>query len=1396
MTVLRILRPVLAFLILAGLMGLAYRMSTDGTPSVEAGPLRFELGLINLILFTYIAALTWLLAGYSSTNLRGQRRLGRFGALFAGVSVSLLALVLAGNLLTIAVTWTTSGVLLGCLVSHAGTPNAELAARRVQRAMASSSGLLWVAVLGAAASGLALDGSDPASALASPEATVVAVLMVLAGAVRSSLAPFHRWLPETAEAPSPVSALLHAGIVNATGVIALLQWDLLSAQPAVLLVLAVTGLITVVWCSLEQRVRPDVKGRLAASTSAQMGWMALQVGLGAPAAAMLHLMSHGAWKAWLFLRAGGAVVRARRESSRGTLVWSRAGAMSLLALTPTAALLTLAGLGGWDSVSASPVHLLLLGTATVLGLAVGVEAAALERTGPTLRSVVASVGGLVIACYLLGAVLWDQQITARTDLSHPELSWGAAMATASVVAVALLAWGAVRLHPGSHHPVATLVSSTSLPPRTRILGRPHRPHRPAASHPVRGLSTTPAGSHGTPSSAPDAALVRKTVEMAGKLMGPAWPLRATVAVNPLSGLEILPFDTALSLGERFHGATLRPSFTWFLDLYEEGQISDQTLIRAMGDHGVGGGPHGADGLVDLTRDIVALDRPTPPSTAATVTAPATGFVPGRAAPDAAASTGAGAGTRAGVGAGAFVGAGASRPLAHAHLWSARAWHRAEDRTADLHGPWRLWKRAAHHPTYRLVTGSRDAHTLADSLPEDPAQAISDLLDRAGHSPEDLFDVVTALLAAGPGWVAHAQWRARRSGTADPLVELVALRLALTVLHGNPVPTPPATPNDSIEGPTNYLLLQKVWLDALDRSTQDLLCRPLVERQSQWSTRASSTIPPASPVTSPVTSPESQSVWCIDVRSETMRRHLESTGAHETFGFAGFFGITGRVNLPDGTSVDQCPVIVAPTIEIDAPDQPLGILPAVTLAATRVAARPGLAFAVAEAAGAAAFAAALTANLAPRTWRRILDRSLPGRPGAGPIVLRDLAAPSRHLSASERADAAEAMLRTIGLTDGFAPVLILAGHGSTTENNAYATAYDCGACGGNPGLLNAQAMADVLNDPAVRAELDHRGIHIPATTRVLAALHDTTTDQVTLQISSPADGNAAALMKPALAAASRLSAAERRPTLPTEGRRSTPRIGADAKCLEARASDWSEPMPEWGLAGCAAIIVGPRHLTRGIDLSGRTFLHSYNREDDPDGAVLTAILNAPVIVSQWIASQYWFSSVAPTVLGAGDKTTHNVLGDIGVLSGAHGDLRTGLPWQALFARDPGAHPDQSNRPQHVPSRHLVIIDADPSLLAAALRQSPAVMTLLTHDWMRLVALDRGDVVDIKALLANETDTPIPNRTPKQQPGRESGHLPNHQPDDQLGHQPENQTGVESGVESGRQSSHDEVRSDDR
>ncbi|MEO6205503.1 MAG: putative inorganic carbon transporter subunit DabA, partial [Mycobacteriales bacterium] len=795
MMALRALRLLLPTLIIALLVCLPYRLRDGGTPRLDVGPLSAQFGVVNVILLTYIAALTWLLARYSSTNLRGQHRLDRFGALFVAMTVSLLVLVSAGNLPTLAVAWTASGVLLGCLVSHTGTATARAAARRVQAAMGTSSLLLWAAVVVAAMTGLSLDGTDTTAALSSTSATLVAALMLVAGVLRSALAPFHRWLPETAEAPSPVSALLHAGVVNAAGVVAVLQWDLLSAQPALLVALAIIGLATVVWCSLEQRVRPDVKGRLAASTSAQMGWMALQVGVGAPAAALLHLMGHGAWKAWLFLRAGGAVVRSRRETPRPRIAWARAWPASLLplglALTPVSALVALTLLGRWDNVSASALHVLLLGVSILVAAAVGVEAAALERSRPLLRGLVAASGGLAIAAYLIGAVAWEQQLTDRAGLAHPAYAGGVALAGATVVAVALLGWVGVRLQPGSHHPIATLVSSTSLPPRSRLTTHPDRSSRAPGAR----TSTSPGRSDSDDHEPSEVSVVRETVELAGKLMGPAWPLRATVAVNPLSGLEILPFDTALSLAERFHQASLRPSFSWFLGLYDQDRISDQALAQAMDHHGLGGGPRGVAGLVDLTREI-------------------------RNQPDH------GHGTRP---VDADESAATEAAVAHAHLWSARAWHRTEDRSADLHGPWLLWKRSAEHPIYGFVTHRRDAHAFARSLPEDPAHAILDLLERAGHPHADLFETVTSVLAAGPGWVAHAQWRARRSGSVSPLVELVALRLAHTVLHGGPLPADPQAVSAEVEGSMSFQVLQKIWLDALDHTTQDRLCRPLAER---------------------------------------------------------------------------------------------------------------------------------------------------------------------------------------------------------------------------------------------------------------------------------------------------------------------------------------------------------------------------------------------------------------------------------------------------------------------------------------------------------------------------------------------------------------------------------------
>ncbi len=255
-------------------------------------------------------------------------------------------------------------------------------------------------------------------------------------------------------------------------------------------------------------------------------------------------------------------------------------------------------------------------------------------------------------------------------------------------------------------------------------------------------------------------------------------------------------------------------------------------------------------------------------------------------------------------------------------------------------------------------------------------------------------------------------------------------------------------------------------------------------------------------------------------------------------------------------------------------------------------------------------------------------------------------------------------------------------------------------------------------PCVRRRLAARGIDLPADTVAVVAVHETTTDRLLLQPSEEARRTHAAglqaLERDARAAAT-VAAEERLGTLPGTRR------GRTSAAVARRASDWSEPTPEWGLAGNAAMVIGPRRLTAGLDLAGRVFLHSYDERLDPDHTVLEVLLSAPAVVGQWINAQYYFSTVAPEVFGAGDKTTHNVVGDVGVLTGAHGDLRLGLPWQALFAADPAVAPPPG---AHEPVRQLVLVAAAPEAVLAVVQRSEVLQRLVCGEWLHLACLSPG------------------------------------------------------------------------
>jgi uncharacterized protein len=293
-----------------------------------------------------------------------------------------------------------------------------------------------------------------------------------------------------------------------------------------------------------------------------------------------------------------------------------------------------------------------------------------------------------------------------------------------------------------------------------------------------------------------------------------------------------------------------------------------------------------------------------------------------------------------------------------------------------------------------------------------------------------------------------------------------------------------------------------------------------------------------------------------------------------------------------------------------------------------------------------------------------------------------------------------------LRDGHGRFVLLLGHGGQVTNNPHESAHHCGVRGGQTGEVSARLLATLLNDPETRAGLPARGITLPPDSLFIAGLHDMTTDKITLH-DVPTDDPEIARLRHWLGAAGRIAPAERAATLP----------GATPDTIAARAPNWAETRPEWGLAGCAAFIAAPRASTAGKRLDGRTFLHSYTWQDDDGFATLDLILTAPVVVASWISLQFYGSSVAPDVFGGGNKLIHNVTGVIGVTEGNGGCLHPGLPRQAVH---------DGARLMHDPLRLAVLIEAPSEAITDILARHDSVRALFDKGWLHLLRMRDGRV----------------------------------------------------------------------
>ncbi|MGD8429171.1 MAG: DUF2309 domain-containing protein, partial [Ectothiorhodospiraceae bacterium] len=761
------------------------------------------------------------------------------------------------------------------------------------------------------------------------------------------------------------------------------------------------------------------------------------------------------------------------------------------------------------------------------------------------------------------------------------------------------------------------------------------------------------------------------------------------------GLADQRFEDAAQRMARTAGAHMTMPTSFYLDAIDDGHIDQPDLAAAIADAPAGDGvPRSVKPLVDAAAGI-AEPAPRPLPTVADL-----------------------AGEYAGRDWAAFV---TDRVSAFAaeHFDEGQASWASPTRDEPVYSAWRQLALTDRTPAVAGLRGFRDA---VAALPGKAEDMLVTGLERLGIDPAAAELYFHRLLMSVGGWAAYARykvWQSELQGRDDrTLTELLAVRLAwdtalLHVLQG-------------LDG------FSESWSEACreyratDRGHAGLSVNCLLQSayERAWQRQLidrfdSAGETPARPARKAV-----QAAFCIDIRSEVYRRALESvTPEVETLGFAGFFGFPIEyVPLGHEDGGAQCPVLLNPafrvreTVRGASAEEEAGILGLRILRR-----RAGRAWKSFKLAAVSSFAFVETAGLGYlgklATDGLGLSRTVPHPAADGldtPVQQRlapDIEPRTGNgLGTEARLDTAEAALRAMSLTGDFARLVVLAGHGSTTVNNPHATGLDCGACGGHTGEANARVAAAVLNDPNVREALRERGIRIPEDTVFLAALHDTTTDEMRLFDTDGIPQSHAAdveKLQTWLHAAGRIARAERAAGLGIDDR-----DAVDDRVFD-RSNDWSQVRPEWGLAGCAAFVAAPRDRTAGLDLGGRAFLHNYDWRLDEDYRTLELIMTAPMVVASWISLQYYGSAVDNDVFGSGNKVLHNVVGTLGVLEGHGGDLRTGLPWQSVH---------DGEKLVHEPLRLNVVIEAPLEAMNAVIGRHETVRNLVDNGWLHLFAMD--------------------------------------------------------------------------
>lgn len=774
---------------------------------------------------------------------------------------------------------------------------------------------------------------------------------------------------------------------------------------------------------------------------------------------------------------------------------------------------------------------------------------------------------------------------------------------------------------------------------------------------------------------------------------PLWPLHSFVAVNPFVGLTGKPFAEVCGLMRRVTHESMLMGVDYFQQQFASGRITSADLAQAIRDAGSS----------VTTGDLLAWLRNPQPE-------PFTGLQ-----------------SLADIATSRFGGRWSTLITEEISKWCAAYFDEGQ---SAWRMPWKkqalfaAWRQAALIDATPELIGFKGFRKVVTGLPESNADAVSMMLDLLGVPAAKVEDYLHRLLMTLPGWSSYVQYRVRDKamhGTHDEsLLDLLAVRLVFETQLARQFEEAglreewlesftfeASTPQDP----------QLLWHAALELGFQRELCAKITSKDTK-------------DASDPKDRKAVQAVFCIDVRSEVMRRSLEAASPEiETMGFAGFFGMPIEY-IPFGQrhGSSQVPVLFTPKYRIRehlpqaTPEQEKAARK--KLQVGRRVSHSWNAFKT-SAVSCFSFVEAAGVGFA---WKLVKDGFQLGKhdahqcpSGAAPNLHEhkrlvpdplDDTQPEAGIPPEDQVQLALGALKNMGLTSNFGRLVMLCGHGSNTMNNPYAAGLDCGACGGHAGDSNARVAAAILNQPMVRSVLEGHGIRIPQDTRFIAALHDTTTDHITLfdadkvPLSHETDLLQLQLW---LEEGSKRCRQQRAASL---GLASAAEAELDSKIHE-RSRDWSQVRPEWGLAGNAAFIAAPRERTRHLNLGGRVFLHNYNHHADTTKSTLELIMTAPMVVANWINLQYYASTVNNRLWGSGNKVTHNVVGTFGIQQGNGGDLQAGLPLQSVHNGETW---------MHEPVRLSVLIEAPRTDIDAVIAKHESVRQLVENGWLHLFAIE--------------------------------------------------------------------------